>query len=409
VKQTRPGSGAELRRILMVCQNGLYPAVLGGMELRGRELFDLFSQSYDVALLKRRVLTIGSTDVELSNPDWNLTPISASAPARLIRHWRWVGAGARFMAVGRRKLRAMLNAYRPDLVFLLKFRAFHPAVLYELLAFPAPIVVRFGDCYSMQLAEVVKGIPAAESVRRTLFPVPRLPRSVCDRMMLVFNCNFIRDLYRPLFPSVAYRVIYTGVDTTRFFPASVPVESNRFVFLGRTTRGKGFLEFCRAMVALPKALVNSIEILGTGTALEEGLAILQAGGRSDLVGYAGLCPHEAVAERLRAASILVQPTDDDGLPASVLEAMSSGLAVVATNLSGLPEIIRHEETGLLVPQHDQTELVHACRRLAEHADLRRRLGQEARRLVLARHQASDWLAANRAVVADMIDRTQVRT
>ncbi|GEM_PF-4115157 len=386
----------------MVCQNGLYPARLGGMELRGRELFDLFSQFCDVALLERRVFMMGSTGVELSTPDWDLSPISAGVPVRLMRNWRWVGAGARFMTVGRRRLRAILGAYRPDLVFLLKFKALHPAVLYELLALPAPIVVRFGDCYSMRLSEVITGIPAAESMRRTLLPMPRPPRGASDRMMLVFNCNFVRDFYLPRFPPVAYRVIYTGVDTARFHPAATPVESNRFVFLGRTTRGKGFLEFCRAMVALPRALVDAIDILGTGSELEEGLGILRAGWRSDLVRHAGLYPPEAVAERLRATSILVQPTDDDVLPSSVLEAMSSGLGIVATNIAGLPEIVRHEETGLLVRPHDEKTLVRACRRLAEQPDLRRRLGREARRLVVARHQASDWLAANRAVVTEMM-------
>jgi glycosyltransferase involved in cell wall biosynthesis len=374
------------------------------MELRGRELFDLFSQFYDVALLEHRMLTIGSTGVELSPPDWDLTPISAGVRVRLMRRWRWVGAGARFTTVGRRRLRAILSAYRPDLVFLLKFKALHPAVLYELLACPAPIVVRFGDCHSMRLPEVIRGIPAAESMRRTLLPLPRPPRDVCNRMMLVFNCNFVRDFYLRRFPPVAYRVVYTGVDTARFRPAPVPVESNRFVFLGRTTRAKGFLEFCRAMVALPRALVDSIEILGTGTELEAGLEILRAGGRSDLIGHAGLVPHEAVAEHLRAASTLVQPTDDDVLPASVLEAMSSGLGVVATNITGLPEIVRHEETGLLVRPHDEEDLVRACRRLAERPDVRRRLGQEARRLVVTRHQASDWLAANRAIVTEMMTK-----
>ena len=56
-----------------------------------------------------------------------------------------------------------------------------------------------------------------------------------------------------------------------------------------------------------------------------------------------------------------------------MEALGSGIAAVASRLSGIPELIRHEETGLLIPPGDDVALAEALLRLSRDADLRRRL------------------------------------
>jgi glycosyltransferase involved in cell wall biosynthesis len=69
----------------------------------------------------------------------------------------------------------------------------------------------------------------------------------------------------------------------------------------------------------------------------------------------------------------------EGLPYTLLEAMSLELPTVASDVGGLAEVLRHEETGLLVPVGDVGGLANALERLGRDADLRRTLGTNAAR------------------------------
>ena len=79
-----------------------------------------------------------------------------------------------------------------------------------------------------------------------------------------------------------------------------------------------------------------------------------------------------------AFDVVVQASSREGLPNALLEAASSGRAIVATDAGGTPEIIRDGDTGLLVPLDDHAGLAAGLRRLIDDADLRDRLGRAAR-------------------------------
>jgi glycosyltransferase involved in cell wall biosynthesis len=81
---------------------------------------------------------------------------------------------------------------------------------------------------------------------------------------------------------------------------------------------------------------------------------------------------------LNAADFFVLPSDIEGLPLSILEAMAHGLPIVASNVGGVPEIIQDGINGLLVPAGDDAALAAAIRRVATDPVLRRRLGDAAR-------------------------------
>lgn len=81
---------------------------------------------------------------------------------------------------------------------------------------------------------------------------------------------------------------------------------------------------------------------------------------------------------LHAADFFVLPSDTEGLPLSVLEAMAHGLPIVASNVGGIPELIDHDKEGLLIPPADPTALAAAIQRLAGDPALRQRLGEAAR-------------------------------
>jgi glycosyltransferase involved in cell wall biosynthesis len=85
-----------------------------------------------------------------------------------------------------------------------------------------------------------------------------------------------------------------------------------------------------------------------------------------------------VPDLLGASDFFALPSVTEGLPLSMLEAMTHGLPVVATPVGGIPEVVRNGEHGLLVPVGDASRLADAIQRLATDAGLRRRMGEAAR-------------------------------
>jgi glycosyltransferase involved in cell wall biosynthesis len=94
----------------------------------------------------------------------------------------------------------------------------------------------------------------------------------------------------------------------------------------------------------------------------------------------GPIEHEQMHEAYTAADIFVNASLNEGMPLTLIEAMAQGLPVVAAPVGGIPELITHNQTGLLLEQ-DRSDLPDQLNRLIENPDLRRRLGQNARQAV----------------------------
>jgi len=127
-----------------------------------------------------------------------------------------------------------------------------------------------------------------------------------------------------------------------------------------------------------------VEIIGSGPqrqVLEHQVTRL---GLNDRVRLVGAQSHDMVCRAYQRASIFVLPCvvagdgDRDGIPNVLLEAMGSGIPVVSTPVSGIPELIESERDGLLVPPNDPASLADALDRLLTSAELRERLGRAAR-------------------------------
>ena len=127
-----------------------------------------------------------------------------------------------------------------------------------------------------------------------------------------------------------------------------------------------------------------VDIVGDGPlrpALEDQVVQL---GLQGWVRLLGALPHERVHDAYRKASVFVLPCvvaedgDRDGIPNVLLEAMASGVPVVSTPVSGIPELIESERDGLLVTPNSPAKLADALERLLTEPDLRERLAYEAR-------------------------------
>jgi len=100
-------------------------------------------------------------------------------------------------------------------------------------------------------------------------------------------------------------------------------------------------------------------------------------GLADRVSIPGFIDERTVQALFERTGIFVLPSLSEGLPMAILEAFSYGIAVVATAVNAIPDVVQHEKNGLLVPVGDLEALAAAISRLLDDADLRHRLGGQA--------------------------------
>lgn len=151
------------------------------------------------------------------------------------------------------------------------------------------------------------------------------------------------------------------------------------LFLGRIGDMKGVPQLGEALHHMRRLPNWRATIAGDGH-VEAARAKAAEYGLADRVELPGWVDGPRVAELIASADILVLPSFTENLPLSIIEAMASGLAVVATPVGAVPDIVRNEETGLLVPVGDVEALTAALTRLVEDQPLRQRLGAAALRL-----------------------------
>ena len=155
------------------------------------------------------------------------------------------------------------------------------------------------------------------------------------------------------------------------------------LFLGRIEKKKGIDELCEAFHAMKDLPGWRATIAGNGE--EEALRLrLTELGLSQRVAVPGWQGPQAVSDLLLQADVLALPSHVENLPVSIIEAMAAGLAVVATPVGAVEDIVSDGETGLLVPPGDAAALKDALARLVQDPALRRRMGDAGRAVHRAR-------------------------
>jgi glycosyltransferase involved in cell wall biosynthesis len=221
--------------------------------------------------------------------------------------------------------------------------------------------------------------------------LPENLRMRCDRARFVTTCTEANRAHLLTEVGLAPGQVHVcrhGVDLTRFtIPARTP-RPGRIVSVGRLVPKKGFDILIRACGELRRrGIPFDLVVLGGGELHDELRALAHELGIGDRVQMLGSRPQRDVIEQLAAAEVfalspVVLPDGDrDGVPNVLLEAMAAGVPVVATTVSGIPEVVTDEQTGRLVPPQRPDLLADALAQLLADPAMRTRLGEAGRRHV----------------------------
>jgi glycosyltransferase involved in cell wall biosynthesis len=156
------------------------------------------------------------------------------------------------------------------------------------------------------------------------------------------------------------------------------------------------IEACR--ILRDEGHVFDCNLVGTGPMREELEQMIRDRNLEDCVHLLGAKPEAEVARLLKETTFFVLPSiiqkdgTMEGMPNALIEAMATGRAVISTTIAGIPELIDHGSTGLLVPPEDSVRLADAIRQMLVDPERTRRMGERGRERILQEFNIRDIVA-----------------
>jgi len=223
-----------------------------------------------------------------------------------------------------------------------------------------------------------------------------------NKSYLVEECQLSQE------EAARIRVIHCGVDLGRFqFRRPPQNEVPQILCTGRLEEKKGQVYLLRALKILAdRGRDFRCWIVGGGVLAERLGRVADELGIVEQVSFTGPVAQEQVSELLKQADLFVLPCvlaadgNLDGVPVSLMEAMAVGVPVISTRLSGIPELIEDEESGVLVAPKDIEALAVAIARVLDDADFAAKITQRGRQQV---EQEFD-IVQNTAALAELFGR-----
>jgi glycosyltransferase involved in cell wall biosynthesis len=225
-------------------------------------------------------------------------------------------------------------------------------------------------------------------------PPPNYPQlanaAACMVTISEYNRRYLTQYHGV--PETKIHVVHCGVDIQRFCRKSPRPEMSarplRLLNTGRLEHVKGQRYLIDACAILADRGVDfSLDILGEGDLRGELQQQIDHLGLQERVHLRGAAQPAEVAAALEQAHVFVLPSLSEGISVAAMEAMAMELPVIATRVNGMPELIEHEVSGLLVEPADSGQLAEAIDRYANDADFALRAGRGAREKIRSEFNA----------------------
>lgn len=195
-----------------------------------------------------------------------------------------------------------------------------------------------------------------------------------------------RELLADLYPGLkSVDVVHCGVDVGAITPRSAEPDNHpkRIAVVAGLRNFKGHVYLFEALRILElRGRKVALDVVGEGPLRNQLESVA-----GDNVTFHGALDIEKVFAIVEGSDMAVMPSvvmpngRRDGIPVALIEAMALGVPVISTRVSGIPELVEHGITGLLVEQRDPEQLADAIECILDDEDLRRRLGRNGRRRV----------------------------
>jgi len=202
-----------------------------------------------------------------------------------------------------------------------------------------------------------------------------------------FNADYINKLL----PGTDSEVVHCGVDTERFLPRAKRKSDGPITILsvGRLIEKKGhkyLIDACKLLAN--RGIHFRCQIVGAGPLRRSLQARIDRHKLQGTIALLGPLGQDRILELnqhsdiFALACVVSKNGDRDGLPVAMIEAMACGVPVVATPVTGIPELIEDGNNGLLASERDANSLACALERLIMDESLRKQMGQKARQAIL---------------------------
>jgi glycosyltransferase involved in cell wall biosynthesis len=251
-----------------------------------------------------------------------------------------------------------------------------------------------------RLAAILERVPIVIGTEVNIYEHKKMHHAIAERLLMagtdrvIVSAASVRDYYIDQVHADPAKVdvIYNAVDFEQARATTpraamraalgVPADAAVAGVIARLTEQKGHRFLFDALATTPALAKLHLLVIGGGDLQQDLIARAAALGLSTRVQFLG--PRRDLGDLLGAMDLFVMPSLWEGLPLSLVLAMGAGVASVATAVAGIPEVIDHDRTGLLVPPADVPALGAALARLIADAAFREQLGQAGRASVLPR-------------------------
>jgi colanic acid/amylovoran biosynthesis glycosyltransferase len=204
-------------------------------------------------------------------------------------------------------------------------------------------------------------------------------------------------------------VLPLGVSPQSFAPRQLPERHERFecVCVGRLAPVKAHLVLFEAVARLVRQGKRHLHltVVGDGPSRASLAAYITREKLESHIELVGACNQERVIEFYKNADAFTLASFAEGVPVVLMEAMSMEIPCVTTWINGVPELIRNEQDGLLVPPADAGALAEAIARLIDDAGLRERLGRSGRKRVMEAYDCELNIGRLAAVFRQYLETT----
>ncbi|NVD08484.1 glycosyltransferase family 4 protein [Vibrio sp. JPW-9-11-11] len=246
-----------------------------------------------------------------------------------------------------------------------------------------------------QIASAITGVPYSftahakdifhQEVDKKLL-LKKFDSAQCAITVSDFNVTYLTQQLRV--PKQQLKRIYNGLDLDEFAFHSPNLREPVICTVGRLVEKKGISDLIDACALLKeRGVVFHCQIIGSGELYQALKQQINSLGMEGQVKMLGSLPQKEVKQYLQQAALFAAPCivghdgNRDGLPTVLLEAMAMGTPCISTDVTGIPEVIQHEVTGLMIEQRNPAQLAIAIERLLSDSEFRVSLANNARQKI----------------------------